>query len=80
MKQGVPIPFEWVEYLRQQPETGMGYQVVAVFLGDGRTFNQVVAEEGYFTQVRGCSEMPFSVHDEIRSVKVTHKRWNFNEK
>lgn len=29
------LPREWVDYLLQQPETGMGYQRVDVLLEDG---------------------------------------------
>jgi hypothetical protein len=73
----VPIPQQWVDYLAQQPESGMGYQVVNIKLADGRRFNQVVASNGYFTQVRGYDEVPFTANDEVTWVKVTHKRWKF---
>jgi hypothetical protein len=57
----------------------MGYQVVNIKLADGRRFNQVVASSGYFTQVRGYDEVPFTANDEVTSVKVTHKRWKFRD-
>lgn len=75
----VPIPSEWVDYLKQQGETGMGYQVVSVTLKDGRNFRQVVASEGFFTKVRGFKGIPFTAQDAIASVKVTHRRWKFSE-
>lgn len=73
----VPIPAEWLDYLLRQPESGMGYQIVSVRLKDGRHFKQVIAQNGYFTQVRGYDELPFTQLDEIASVFVNHKRWNF---
>jgi hypothetical protein len=57
----------------------MGYQIVSVTLKDGRRFDQVVALDGYFTQVRGHPVMPFTSKDEIGRAAVTHKRWNFRE-
>jgi len=78
MTNSVPIPAEWLEYLKGKPESGMGYQVVSVSLKDGRRFEQVVVAEGCFTQVRGYKNIPFT-QDNIASVKLNHKRWNFRE-
>jgi hypothetical protein len=36
------LPEEWIQFLKQKPETGMGYQIVSVVLQDGREFGQVV--------------------------------------
>ena len=55
----------------------MGYQVVSLRLKDGREFDQVVVQDGNFTQVRGFKELPFTQSDAIDSVTLTHKRWNF---
>ena len=76
MKQLVTIPNEWADYLKRQEETGLGYQVVSVNLKDGRRFNQVIASEGCVIQVRGYSDVPFR-QDEVASVQVNHRRWNF---
>jgi hypothetical protein len=78
MKCLVPIPPESVNYLKREKETGMGYQVVSVKLKDGRCFDQVVASEGCIIQVRGYEIVPFSP-DEVASVSVNHKRWNFRD-
>jgi hypothetical protein len=76
MKHLFTIPNEWVDHLRRQRETGLGYQVVSVNLKDGRRFDQVVASEGCVIQVRGYSDVPFK-QDEVASVQVNHRRWNF---
>jgi len=74
----VPIPPESVNHLRREKETGIGYQVVSVKLKDGRCFDQVVASEGCIIQVRGHEVVPFAP-DEVASVSVNHKRWNFRD-
>jgi hypothetical protein len=79
MKSLVPIPSENARDLRQHKETGLGYQVVSVQLKDGRSFDQVVVSEGCVIAVRGyADEVPFRL-DEVATVKVNHKRWNFRD-
>jgi hypothetical protein len=78
MKCLVPIPPETATDLKQQRQTGLGYQVVSVQLKDGRSFDQVVVSEGCIITVRGYAEVPFQL-DEVATVKVNHKRWNFRE-
>ena len=78
MKRLVPVPNEAVEQLKKSPETGIGYQVASVKLNDGRIFDQVIASEGCIIEVRGYSEIPFKPED-VQSVTVNHKRWNFRE-
>jgi hypothetical protein len=78
MKTLVPIPPETATDLKQQRETGLGYQVVSVQLKDGRSFDQVVASEGCIITVRGYTEVPFGL-EEVATVKVNHKRWNFRD-
>lgn len=73
-----PIPKECLALLRQDAETGIGYQIVSVELKDGRSFDQVVVSEGCLIEVRGFREIPFSA-DEIASIVVNHKRWNFRD-
>jgi hypothetical protein len=73
------IPTNFVEQLKQAEQTGMGYQVVSVILKDGRAFEQVAASEGCFIAVRGHQDIPFS-SEEVISVKVNHKRWNFRNR
>ena len=76
MKCLVPVPSGCVDHLKQAKETGIGYQVVSVELKDGRTFDQVVTSEGCIIEVRGYKEIPFTP-DEVVSVNLTHKHWNF---
>jgi hypothetical protein len=78
MKRLIPIPREYAEGLRRHGETGMGYQIVSVTLKNGKHFDQVVTSEGYVIQVRGHKDVPFT-SDDVASVDVNHKRWNFRE-
>jgi hypothetical protein len=78
MKCLYPIPQACLEELKRGGETGIGYQVIAVELKDGRCFDQVVASQRCIIEVRGYKEIPFSPQ-EIESVIVNHKHWNFRE-
>ena len=64
--------------MKSAEETGFGYQVVSVQLKDGRIFEQVVISEGCIIEIRGYKEIPFSA-DDVASVSVNHKRWNFRD-
>jgi hypothetical protein len=76
MKCLAPLPPQTVGELKQEKETGPGYQVVSVELRDGRRFDQVVVSEGCVIAVRGYSEVPFQC-EQVNKVKVNHQRWNF---
>ena len=78
MKCVVAIPDRFVGQLKSEKETGIGYQVVSVKLKDGRSFEQVATSEGCIIEVRGFNRIPFSA-DDITSVRVNHKGWNFRE-
>ena len=78
MKRLVPIPPESNNRLKRDQETGIGHHIVSVQLKDGRCFEQAVVSEGCIIQVRGNADVPFSP-DEVASVAVSHKRWNFRE-
>ena len=78
MKRLVPIPCGCAEHLKNAEETGIGYQVVSVQLKDERVFEQVVISEGCIIEVRGYKEIPF-MPDEVVSVNLTHKLWNFRD-
>jgi hypothetical protein len=67
----------WVERLRSQPETGMGYQIVSVTLRDGRRYDQVIVDSGRITRVRDFQAIPFE-ESEIADITVTHDKWDFN--
>jgi hypothetical protein len=76
MKCLVPIPEACLDRLKRGVETGIGYQIVCVELKDGRSFDQVVVSECCIIEVRGYAEIPFAP-DEIASVCINHKFWNF---
>jgi len=78
MKRILPVPDASIPDLKLTTETSLGYQVVSVTLKDGRYFDQVVESEGCIISVRGYTEIPFAP-EEIESVKVNHKYWNFRE-
>ncbi len=73
----IELSQKWLKELIDQPETGMGYQVVSVILKDGRRFDQVVIVEGRMTQIRGLNNIPFT-EEQIADIILTHDKWNFN--
>jgi hypothetical protein len=64
---------KWAPVLAQEPETGMGYQVVTVLLKDGRRYDGVVVTGGIITEVDGAGSVPFAESD-IEALRVTHDR------
>lgn len=71
------LPPIWQNYLAKQAETGMGYQVVAVTLRDGRRFDDVaIIQSSQIGEVRGHPDVPFEP-DEIANVELTHRKWDF---
>ena len=78
MKRLVPMPSDSVNRLKQDKETGLGYQTVLVRLKDGRIFDQAIASEGYIIAVRGFNDVPFTAA-EVEYVAVNNKSWNFRE-
>ena len=79
MKQMVPIPIESAKRLKAEQEAGPGYHFVSVRLQDGRYFEPAVASEGFIIQIKGYRDVPFTA-EEVESVGVTAKRWNFRQK
>jgi hypothetical protein len=69
---------KWAEFLRNQPETGMGYQTGDITLADGRVFHDVIIDSGYISKIRGRADIPFDV-DEVVAIEITGKRWNWDE-
>lgn len=63
----------WTPRLVSQPETGMGYQIVTVFLRDGRHFDQVLIDGNVITKIRGLAQIPFA-EEEITDIVVTHDK------
>jgi hypothetical protein len=71
------LPKIWSEYLVSKPETGMGYQVVAVTLKDGKRIEDVaIVQSSLIAEVRGCDGVPFEPND-IASLELTHRKWKF---
>ena len=66
----------FADFFRKQPETGMGYWVVTVYLKDGRVFPQTVVSGGYLAPVRYHKEIPFTETD-IDHFVVTHDKWDW---
>lgn len=66
----VTLNEKWSEYLKWQPETGMGYQIAQVELKDGRVFNRVLILGDQIHEVDGSTTIPFSETDEIVSITV----------
>jgi hypothetical protein len=71
------LPKFWSEYLVSKPETGVGYQVVAVTLKDGKRIEDVaIVQSSLIAEVRGCDEVSFEP-EEIESLELTHRKWKF---
>lgn len=71
------LPKVWSNFLLTKGETGMGYQVVAITLRDGRRFEDVaIIESNIIGEVRGHEDIPFEPK-EIVSMELTHRRWQF---
>jgi len=70
----LPLDEKWAAYLRAQPETGMGYQVVSITTTDGNVYPRVIVDGGFVTRVRGYDDIPFSA-DHIHGIQVNHEKW-----
>lgn len=64
---------KWANELLSQPETGMGYQIVSVYLRDGRSFHRVRVVQGCISRIDGGTSIPF-VEADIDRIVVTHDR------
>jgi len=62
---------KWADVLTQERETGMGYQVVSIFLADGRRYDGVTVVDGMVSKVAGSTSIPF-VEEDIARIVVTH--------
>jgi hypothetical protein len=54
---------KWAPVLLSQPESGMGYQIAAVLLKDGRRFEHVTIVGGHVTKVGESLDIPFREED-----------------
>jgi hypothetical protein len=61
---------KWAPILLGQPETGMGYQTVSIYLDDGRRFDHVTIAGGYITKIGDSVEIPFK-ESEIKKIVVS---------
>ena len=69
----IALSDKWAKVLVPQPETGMGYQIVSVYLKDGRRFDHVVIVGGTISSIKGDSIIPFQESD-IDKIVVTHDK------
>jgi hypothetical protein len=69
------LPTKWAAYLRDQPESGMSYQLITLVLNDGRRFERVPCRGGYIdlTGLPGFWKVPFAPTDVVEVI-VTHDR------
>jgi hypothetical protein len=71
------LPKAWSDFLQTKSETGMGYQVVAVTLRDGRRIEDVAIIESHIIgEVRNHADIPFEP-DDIVAIELTHNQWQF---
>jgi hypothetical protein len=66
----IALSAQWAPRLKEQPESGMGYQVATVVLKDGRRVNRVTIVGGTITAVEGQNKIPF-VEADIADIVVT---------
>lgn len=62
---------KWADVLARERETGMGYQIVSIFLADGRRYDGVTVVGGMVSKVAGSTSIPFAEED-IERIVVTH--------
>ncbi len=67
------LPQKWIDYLRKQPESGMGYQIATATLRDGRKFEVAVTDSHIVGAVRGYSDIPFDP-EEVAGIDVIPDR------
>jgi len=71
------LPEKWSVYLSEQPETGMDYQVGDVVLADGTIIKDVAfVGSALIGEVKGYENIPFGPNN-IKEIRLTHKRWQF---
>ena len=63
------LPEKWSGLLKNQPESGMGYQICKATISDGRTFDVAIIECRIVGMVRGYTGIPFQL-GEISNLEV----------
>jgi hypothetical protein len=72
--QSKSLPDKFVGYLKKQPETGMGYQIVTIFTKEGKCYERVhILNANEIATVDGNTDIPFNPND-IIEVIVTHDK------
>ncbi len=61
------LPVRWTEFLLSQPESGMGYQRVAVRLVDGRRFEHALVFNAEQLEIKEETELN---PDEIADITI----------
>jgi hypothetical protein len=64
---------KWIDFLVDQPESGMTHQIATVVLKDGRRFPRSTIVGKYIAQVGNSSTIPFEEAD-IETIIVDHGR------
>jgi hypothetical protein len=59
----ITLSKKWASSLILLPETGMGYQLVTVYLRDGRRFDRVTVVGGQITSIGSDPSIPFEESD-----------------
>jgi len=72
----IKLGTKWTDYLKNKPESGMGYQIVSIVLRNGIRYDQVVVDSGYITKIKGITVISFTDED-ILEIIVTHDKWDF---
>jgi hypothetical protein len=72
----IALSEKWAKTLLEQPEAGMGYQIVSIVLKDGKRYDRAVVDSGYLTRIKGLSGIPFKEED-IDQIIVTNDNWDF---
>ncbi len=71
------LPEKWSEFLSNQPETGMDYQIGDVVLNDGSIIKDVAfVGSALIGEVKGYENIPFEPNN-IKEIRLTHNRWQF---
>ena len=73
----IKLGTKWIDYLKNKPESGMGYQIVSIVLRNGIRYDQVVVDSGYITKIKGITVISFADED-ILEIIVTHDKWDFS--
>ncbi|MFA5312886.1 MAG: hypothetical protein WC375_06140 [Methanomassiliicoccales archaeon] len=63
------LPQKWIDFLAEEPETGMGYQVITVTLENGTVINNIAAKNCQYITMDGGKPIDFDP-SKIIDIKV----------